>query len=44
VIKRILATAVATVVVTLPLASSASAAPTHHGKPGGVVTQAIDWE
>lgn len=42
-IKRIVVAAVASVVVALPLASPASAAP-HHGYSGGVVQQAIDWE
>lgn len=46
-IKRVVVAAVASVVVALPLASSASAAPSRHGHggPSGVViTQAIDWE
>ena len=47
-IKRIVVSAVASVVVAIPLASSATAAPRHHvdnNRPAGVViTQAIDWE
>jgi hypothetical protein len=42
-IKRIVVAAVASVAVALPLAAPASAAP-HHGKPGGVISYAIDWE
>ena len=43
-IKRIVVAAVASVVVALPLSAPASAAAPHHGKPGGIVTYAIDWE